>query len=160
MTQFEAIVRLTENGIKPIKAYSPAYGWLTIKEVFTKDAPYHEIKCEIAEGNVIYFTRDLMLTGAEEHAKQMLFPNKEYEDWVVYLNRTKPELRFYVNELIAYEKTTDDTFHYFSGYTLGRIIAIDDRQAFVRIDNIGTCANVALKRVHKLKEVAKLLSTK
>lgn len=47
MTQFEAIVKLTENSTKPISAYSPAYGWLTIKEVFTKDAPYHEIRCEI-----------------------------------------------------------------------------------------------------------------
>lgn len=161
MTQFEAIVKLTENDAKSIKAYSPAYGWLTIKKVnFTGESSYNKIKCETEGGYVVYFTRDLMLTGAEEHAEQMLFPNIEREDWVVYLDRTQPELKFYVGELIAYEKTTDDAFNYYSGYTLGRIIAIDDHQAFVRIDNIGTCANVFLRKVHKLKEVAKLLSPK
>lgn len=36
MTQFEAIVKLTKNSTKLIKAYSPAYGWLVIKEVFTQ----------------------------------------------------------------------------------------------------------------------------
>lgn len=110
MTQFEAIVKLTEKSainlaihdIKPIRAYSPAFGWLVIKEVFPENAPYHEIRCEVNEGNVVCFTRDLRLTGAGEHAKQMLFPNKECEDWVTYVKRIRPELNFYIDELVAY----------------------------------------------------------
>lgn len=157
MTQFEAIVKLTENGTKAIKAYSPAYGWLTIKRTpIVETDSYKKIRGETEGGYVVYFTRDLMLAGAEEHAKQMLFPNKECEDWVVYLNRTKPELKFYVNELVAYEGTAENI----SSYILGRIIAINPYRIIVRLSNNGTFANVDSRKVYKLKEVAKLLSMK
>ena len=147
MTQFEAIVKLTENGTKAIKAYSPAYGWLTIKEVFTKDAPYHEIRCEVAKGNVIYFTRDLMLAGAEEHAKQMLFPNKECEDWVTYVMRKRPDLNFHIDELVAYRE--EDRF------VVARITDICRDKIEVQTATCGTKQVIPIMSVYRLKEVAK-----
>lgn len=158
MTQFEAIVRLTNQGTKPIKAYSPAYGWVTIKDVFVKDDPYHYIRCEMAEGNVIYFTRDLMLTGAGEHAKQMLFPNRECEDWVKYINRTKPELKFYVDELIAYVKEPNHNPPYESDvFILARIMGISDKHLIVK-DNLLSCVRtIDVKSAYKLKDAAKIL---
>lgn len=149
MTQFEAIVRLTENGTKPIKAYSPAYGWLVIKEVFTKDAPYHEIRCEVNKGNVVYFTRDLMLTGAGEGAGQMLFPNRECENWVVYLHRTRPELNFHIDELVAY--------HEKGKFILARIADIYRDRMEVQVATCGTKQVIPMLSVYKLKEVAKLI---
>lgn len=147
MTQFEAIVKLTENSTKPIKAYSPAYGWLVIKEVFTKDAPYHEIRCEINKGSVVYFTRDLVLCGAEEHAKQMLFPNKECEDWVTYITRTRPELNFYVGELVAYLE--EDRF------ILARITDICKDKIEVQTITYGKKQVIPIMFIYTLKEVAK-----
>lgn len=147
MTQFEAIVKLTENSTKPIKAYSPAYGWLVIKEVFTKDAPYHEIRCEINKGNVVYFTRDLMLTGAGEHAKQMLFPNKECEDWVTYLMRIRPELNFYIDELVAYREK--------GKFILARIADICGDRIEVQVATCSAKQVLHVVSVYKLKEVAK-----
>lgn len=149
MTQFEAIVKLTKNGTKPIVAYSPAYGWLVIKEVFTKDAPYHEIRCEINKGSVVYFTRDLVLCGAGEQAKQMLFPNKKCEDWVTYVTRVKPELRFLIHELVAYHK--DGMF------VLARIIDICRSGIEVQVTESGLTQIVPAISVYKLKEVAKLI---
>lgn len=147
MTQFEAIVKLTENSTKPIKAYSPAYGWLVIKEVFTKDAPYHEIRCEINKGSVVYFTRDLILCGAEEHAKQMLFPNRECEDWVTYVKRIRPELNFYIDELVAYLE--EDRF------VLARITDINRDRIEVQTITCGKKQVMPIMFVYKLKEVAK-----
>lgn len=149
MTQFEAIVKLTENSTKPIKAYSPAYGWLVIKEVFTKNAPYHEIRCEVNKGNVVYFTRDLILTGAGEHAKQMLFPNQECEDWVTYVTRRRPELRFHIDELVVYRE--EDMF------ILARIVDICKDRIEVRITENGTTQVIPVLSVYKLKEVAERL---
>lgn len=157
MTQFEAIVKLTENSVvnlavhdtKPIKAYSPAYGWLVIKEVFTKNAPYHEIRCEVCEGNVVYFTRDLILTGAGEHAKQMLFPNKECEDWVTYLYRTKPELKFHIDDLVAYREK--------GKFILARIADICGDRIEVQVATCGAKQVLHAVSVYTLKEVAKLI---
>lgn len=149
MTQFEAIVKLTENSTKLIKAYSPAYGWLAIKEVFTKDAPYHEIRCEINKGNVVYFTRDLILTGAGEHAKQMLFPNKECEDWVTYIMSIRPDLRFQIDELVAYRE--EDRF------ILARITDIGKNKVKAQVATCSTKQIIPVTSVYKLKEVAKLI---
>lgn len=147
MTQFEAIVKLTENSTKLIKAYSPAYGWLVIKEVFTKDAPYHEIRCEINKGNVVYFTRDLILTGAEEHAKQMLFPNQECKDWVTYVKRIRPELNFYVDELVAYLEE--------GKFILARITDICRDRIEVQTITCGKKQVIPIMFIYKLKEAAK-----
>lgn len=149
MTQFKTIVKLTKNSTKPIRAYSPAYGWLVITEVFTKDAPYHEIRCEINKDNVVYFTRDLILTGAGEHAKQMLFPNQECEDWVTYVMRTKPELRFYIDELVAYREK--------GKFILARITNIYGDRIEVQVATCGTKEVLHVSSVYKLKEVAKLI---
>lgn len=149
MTQFEAIVKLTENGTKSISAYSPAYGWLTIKEVFTKNAPYHEIRCEINKGNVVYFTRDLVLCGAGEYAKQMLFPNKEYEDWVTYTIRTRPDLRFQIDELVAYREE--------GKFVLARITDICRDRIEIQIATCGVKQLLPVLSVYKLKEVSKLI---
>lgn len=149
MTQFEAIVKLTKNGTKPITAYSPAFGWLVIKEVFTKDAPYHEIRCGMYGGNVVYFTRDLLLIGAGEHAKQMLFPNKECEDWVTYAMHIRPDLRFQIDELVAYHE--EDRF------ILARITDICKNKVEVQTATCGTKQIIPVTSVYKLKEVAKLI---
>lgn len=157
MTQFEAIVKLTENSVinlavhntKPIKAYSPAYGWLMIKEVYTKDAPYHEIRCEVCEGNVVYFTRNLRLAGAGEHAKQMLFPNQECEDWVTYVMRKRPELNFHIDELAAYRED--------GKFILARITDICRDRIEVQTATCGTKQVLPVISVYKLKEVTKLI---
>lgn len=152
MTQFEAIVKLTEDSNKPIKAYSPAYGWLLIKEVFTKDAPYHEIRCEVNKGNVVYFTRDLVLCGAGEHAKQMLFPNQECEDWVTYTRRIRPDLNFHINELVV--------CHRDGMFVLARITDIRRDRIEVQVTENGLKQLIPTISVCKLKEIAELLKSK
>lgn len=149
MTQFEVIVKLTKNSDKPIKAYSPAYGWLMITEVLTKDAPYHEIRCKVGGGRVVYFTRDLILTGAGEHAKQMLFPNKECEDWVTYVKRIRPELNFYIDELVAYREE--------GKFVLARITDICRDKIEIQTATCGAKQLLPVISVYKLKEVAKLI---
>ena len=147
MTQFEAIVKLTKNGIKPITAYSPAYGWVMIQEVLTKSIHSQVIGCKVGEARFVYFTRDLILTGAEEHAKQMLFPNRECEDWVTYIMRMRPDLRFYIDELVAYRE--EDRF------ILARITDIRRDKVEVQTATCGTKQIIPVASVYKLKEVAK-----
>lgn len=147
MTQFEAIVKLTESGTKSIKAYSPAYGWIMIQEVLTKSIHSQMIRCKVGEARFVYFTRDLILTGAEEHAKQMLFPNKECEDWVTYLTRIRPDLNFYVDELVAYRE--EDRF------ILARIADICRDRIEVQVATCGTKQVLHISSVYKLREVAK-----
>lgn len=161
MTQFEAIVKLTENGTKPIKAYSPAYGWLIIEKVFVKDVSYHEIRCKIVGGDITYFTRDLTLDGAEEHAKQMLFPNKECEDWVAYAIRTKPKLKFYVNELIAYVREPNHKLPLESDvFILARIVRISSKHLVVRDNLLLSVRTINIDSAYKLKDAAKILKNK
>lgn len=162
MTQFEAIVRLTENDAKAIKAYSPAYGWLTIKKVnFTEESSYNKIKCETERGYVVYFTRDLRLQGAEEYAGQMLFPNRECESWVVYLNRERPALKFYVDEFIAYVREPNHSLPLESDvFILARIVRILDTQLIVRDNLLSSVRTINLDSAYKLKDAAKILKNK
>ena len=160
MTQFEAIVRLTENNAKSIKAYSPAYGWLVIKEVVTKDTPYCKIRCE-GEGKVACFTRDLMFLGADEDAKQMLFPNKECEDWVTYMMRTKPEFKFAAGELIAYVREPKQELPLESDvFILARIMRIVGKHLIVKDNLLQSVRTIDVTSAYKLREAAKILKIK
>lgn len=149
MTQFEAIVRLTENGTKPIKAYSPAYGWLVIEDVCTKSTHSHEIRCKVGENSVVYFTRDLVLCNAEEHAKQMLFPSRECKDWITYVVLKRPELNFRIDELVAYREKDK--------FVLARITDICRDRIEVQTDTCSIKQVMPTISIYKLKEVTKLL---
>ena len=153
MTEYDALLKLTDNGKIAIQAWSPAFGWLKIYRITESIVScHHKTLCRIN------FNRDLTILQSDNSAKQMLFPNEKKQDWVSYLYEMKPEEKFKEGEMVAFEHS--DNTRYF----LARIARIIDSNTVIisvttpkgEILNMRTC----LKNMYKLTEMAKLLKVK
>ena len=153
MTEFDAIQKLTDGGKIMIHAWSPAFGWLRIFDIGSLI-----VQCKSDSAGRVTFNRDLTVVGADNSAKQMLFPNEHKQDWISYLYEIKPEVKFKENEMVAFEYS--DNSHYF----LARVARIIDKNTIIlsittpkgEIINMRTCPS----NVYKLQEMAKLLKVK